>query len=469
MKKITVNPVTRSNSPFTVEVTVTGGKVVEARCSCQFFRGFELIMKDREPRDASYLTERICGICSTAHGTAAAFALEDAAGARPPRNGNILRNLICGADFLQNHIRHFYLLSLPDFVQGPDLPPFVPGYNKGFRLSGRAGEALLRNYYEAFEMARLAHELVALLGAKAPFPHGVLAGGSTVSPTADVIMDFYYKLKKLNDFIRNRMIPDVHTLAEAYDDYYEIGLRKADMLEFGLFPVDERDRERYFPGGLVLDGRIKKLDPGAIREDVSRSWYAGEAVPQDPGREETIPDREKEGAYSWVKAPRYDGRAVEGGPLARLWIRGDYRRGISAMDRYMARVLEAEMVGRLMDAWLEELRPGEPVYSPFKIPREAEGVGLTGAMRGPLGHWLRIEKGRIDRYQIITPTAWNMSPRDAGGQPGPMEEALLGTPVADADQPVEITRVVKSFDPCAACSTHVIVPGAPVRQFIISV
>jgi len=469
MKKITINPVTRANSPFVVEVIVAGGKVVEARCSCLFFRGFELILKGREPRDASYLTERICGICSSAHGMAAAFALEDAAGVRPPRNGNILRNLIFGADFLQNHIRQFYLLTLPDFVQGPDLPPFVPGYKKGFRLSGRAAESMLRNYYEAFEMARIAHEMVALLGAKAPFPHGVLAGGSTVAPTTDVVMDFYYKLKKLNDFISNKMIPDVHTLADAYEDYYAMGCRKADMLEFGLFPVDERDRERHFPAGLVLDGRIKKMDPEAIREDVSRSWYAGADALQDPGREETMPDREKEEAYSWVKAPRYDGRAVEGGPLARLWIRGNYRRGISAMDRYMARVLETEMVGRLMEDWLDELRPGEPVFLPFKIPREAEGVGLSGAMRGPLGHWLRIKNGRIERYQIITPSAWNMSPRDSGGKPGPMEEALMGTPVADVDQPIELSRVVKSFDPCSACSTHVIVPGAPVRQFILPV
>jgi len=469
MQKITINPVTRANSPFTVEVTVAGGKVVEARCSVQFFRGFELILRDREPRDAGYLTERICGICSSAHGTAAAFALEDAAGAKPPRNGNILRNLIFGADSLQNHIRHFYLLTLPDFVQGPDLPPFVPGYKKGFRLSGRAGEALLRNYYEAFEMARIAHELVALLGAKAPFPHGVLAGGSTVAPTTDVVMDFYYKLKKLNEFIRNKMIPDAHTLAGAYEDYYEIGSRKADMLDFGLFPVDELDRDRHFPAGLVLDGKIQKVDPGAIREDVSRSWYAGKDALQDPSHGETVPDREKEDAYSWVKAPRYDGRAVEGGPLARLWIRGDYRHGISAMDRYIARVLEAEMMGRLMEDWLDMLRPGEPIFVPFKIPREAEGVGLTGAMRGPLGHWLRIKNGRIERYQIVTPSAWNMSPHDSGGQSGPMDEALLGTPVADVNEPIEISRVVKSFDPCSACSTHVIVPGAPVRQFIIPV
>lgn len=462
MKKITINPVTRSNSPFVVEVMVSAGQVVEAKCSVQFFRGFELILRGRDPRDASYLTERVCGICSSAHGTAAAYALEDAAGARPPRNGNILRNLIFGADLLQNHIRHFYLLSLPDYVQGPGMPPFVPAYQKGYRLSGKAGEAMLENYYMAFEMARLAHEMVAVLGAKAPFPHSILAGGSTVAPTADVIMDFKYKLKKINDFVNNRMLPDAQTLAGVYADYYEIGARSANMLEFGLFPRDEHDRDRYFPPGMVLDGQVHKVDPQAIREDLSHAWYVDR-----PDQGETVPDREKEGAYSWVKAPRYNGRAMEGGPLARLWLSGDYRRGVSVMDRIMARVLETRMVGRLMEQWLEELRPGEPVFIPLKIPQETEGLGLTGAMRGPLLHWVRIEKGRIARYQIITPTAWNMSPRDAGGQPGPMEEALLGTPVADENEPVEIGRVVRSFDPCSACATHVIVPGSPVRRLII--
>ncbi|MTI82972.1 MAG: nickel-dependent hydrogenase large subunit [Firmicutes bacterium] len=469
MKKITINPVTRSNSPFVVEVTISDGKVVDARCSCQFFRGFELIMRDRDPRDASYLTERICGICSSAHGTAAAYALEDAAGIRPPRNGNIMRNLIFGADVLQNHVRHFYLLGLPDYVKGPDMPPFIPGHKKGFRLSKKTNDSMMQNYYESLEVARLTHEMVAVLGAKAPFPHSLLAGGSTVAPTADVLLDFKYKLKKVNDFIHNRMLPDVYTIAEVYADYYEIGQRRANLLEYGLFPKDEKDRERYFPGGLVANGDVKGGNIKSVQEDLTSAWYRGNENPQHPAEGNTDPDRSKEGAYSWIKAPRYDGISMEGGPLARLWITNKYRRGVSTMDRTVARALEAQMVGQMMQSWLEELLPREPVYKPFKMPWKAEGTGLTGAMRGPLGHWMRIEKGRIAHYQIITPTAWNMSPRDEAGQPGPMEEALLGTPVADDNEPVEVSRVVRSFDPCAACATHVIVPGKAVKEFIIPV
>ncbi len=452
--KITLGPITRAQNSCSVEVTIANGKVIDARCSGIFFRGFELILRDRDPRDASYLSQRICGICSAAHGTAASFALEDAAGIRPPRNGNLLRNLILGADFLQDHLRHFYLYGLPDYVQGPALGPFVPGYTKGFRLSKKNNELLMQHYMQALEVSRLAHELVTLLGGKAPYNHGLLAGGSTVPPAPDILADFQSKLHKVRDFIKNVMIADINTLAEAYPDYYHIGTRTPNFLEYGLFPHDQYDRDRHFPAGVVIEGRMQKLETSLITEHLHNSWYAGNDQPQHPTQGKTEPDREKPGAYSWIKAPRYAGKVMEGGPLGRLWIRGDYRSGVSVMDRNMARVLETEIIADLMEGWLTELEPGAPVFNSFDVPREAEGVGLTGAMRGPLGHWLRIEKGRITHYQIITPTAWNFSPRDASGQLGPVEEALIGTPIEDEKGPVEIGRVVRSFDVCSACATH---------------
>jgi len=467
LKKIIVGPLTRANNSSSVEVTVEDKRVVDARCSGIFFRGFELILRGRDPRDASYLTERICGICSAAHGTAASFALEDAAGVRPPRNGNLLRNLILGADFLQSHIRHFYLYSLLDYVRGPNQRPFIPGYTKGYRLHGKVNEAMVEHYFQAVEISRLTHKLLTLLGGKAPHNHGLLAGGSTVSPAADILMDFGSKLRKIIDFIKNIMVPDTLTLAEAYPDYYEIGCRAPNLLEFGLFPRSEDDNERSFPGGVIIDGHPQKLDSSAIREHLKYSWFTGNSEPRHPSRGRTEPDREKEGAYSWAKAPRYGGKPMEGGPLARLWIRGDYRKGISTMDRIVARAMEAEMIGKSMEGWVEELQPGAPVFNAFNVPREAEGAGLTGAMRGPLGHWLRIEKGRIAHYEIITPTTWNFSPRDDTGQLGPVEEALIGTPIEDENEPVEIGRVVRAFDVCSSCSVHLIVPGTPVKETII--
>ncbi|MCL6446700.1 MAG: nickel-dependent hydrogenase large subunit [Armatimonadetes bacterium] len=466
MPKIMIGPVPRANNVVALEVTIENKKVVDARCTGVFFRGFELILRGRDPRDAPYLTLRICGICSSVHGTAAALALEDAAGVRPPKNGNLLRNLIHAADTLQNHIRHFYLFSLPDYVKGPDLGPFRPAYTTGCRLPPKDNDALVQHYFQALEISRLCHELVVLLGGKVPHTHGLLGGGGTVPPAADIIMGFSARLRKINDFIQNVMVPDTYLLAEAYKDYYEIGKRAPALLSYGHFPRGENDRERHFPPGAMVDGRPEKLDASLIREHLRFSWYAGESG-LHPARGRTEPDREKEGAYSWVKAPRYNGRAMEGGPLARLWIRGDYRRGISTMDRLVARTLETELIGKLMEEWLGELEPGKPVFTPFNVPREAEGAGLTEAMRGPLGHWLRIEKGRIAHYQIVTPTAWNFSPRDDVGRPGPVEEALLGTPVENEMEPVEVGRVVRAFDVCSTCSTHVIVPGGPAKEMII--
>lgn len=467
MKKIFVGPLTRANNSCAVEVTVEDKKVVDARCSGIFFRGFEAILQGRDPRDASYLTMRICGICPGNHAMAASYALENAAGVRPPHNGNILRNLSLAADFLQNHIRHFYLYNLPDYVKGPELSPFVPCYSKGYRLPEKTSAAMVQHYFQAVEISRIAFEMMALLGGKAPFTHCILPGGSTVPPTADIIMDFRFKLKKIGDFIKDAVVPDAFTLAEAYSDYYQIGGNEPNFLEFGLYPRDENDDARHFPAGAVINSEIQKLDSTVIQEHITHSWYTGDNGPSHPARGQTEPDREKAGAYSWVKAPRYAGRAVEGGPLARLWVRGDYRRGVSTMDRIIARVFEAQLTVNLMEKWLEELDPEGPVFTPFEVPREAEGAGLTGAMRGPLGHWLQIEKGRIAHYQIITPTAWNFSPRDDMGKPGPVEEALIGTPVEDEKEPVEIGRVVRAFDVCSSCSAHVIVSGSPVKEVVL--
>jgi hydrogenase large subunit len=168
----------------------------------------------------------------------------------------------------------------------------------------------------------------------------------------------------------------------------------------------------------------------------------------------TQPLPEKPEAYSWIKAPRYLDAVHEVGPLARMWVNGDYRRGISAMDRIIARAIEAKKVAEALATWVDSLRPGSPVYTHKRTPLSATGVGLTEAPRGALGHWVAIAGGKISRYQIVTPTAWNASPRDDVSQAGAIEQALIGTPVADPQNPIEVLRVVHSFDPCLACSVH---------------
>jgi hydrogenase large subunit len=146
-----------------------------------------------------------------------------------------------------------------------------------------------------------------------------------------------------------------------------------------------------------------------------------------------------------------------------LWISGEYTHGISAMDRIMARAAEAKKIADAMDDWLDELVSGAPVRTPSTKPQTAVGVGLTEAPRGALGHWMNVQNSVITRYQVVTPTSWNASPKDNLDLRGPIEQALIGTPVADVDQPVEVLRIVHTFDPCLACAVHMVRPGAQAR------
>jgi len=466
--KITISPTTRSLGPTNLEVWVEQGRVVDARCATGVFRGFELILKDRDPLDAPYITQRICGICPAAHSTAASLALENLTGVRPPWNGNVLRNLLLAGNTLQNHLRHFYFHVIPDYVPGPEKPPFVPRPTKDYRMDKAANKRLLNHYFDAFTYSRMAYELDALLGGKGPHPHSILPGGSTVPPTAPVLMDIQARLNRIKRFIDESMVPDVHTLAQFYPEYYQIGSRSVRLLAFSMFPKTPEDREdRYFPAGVVLDGKTLPPDPKKIREHFRFAYFKDPGKPEHPTAASTKPRPNKEGAYSWSKAPRYDGMGLEGGSLARLWVTGDYRKGVSVMDRLVARVMDTRIIAGMMIEWLDQLKLGEPIFNHFEVPSEGEGLGLTGAMRGPLGHWIKVEGGRIASYQIITPSAWNFSPRDDRGNPGPFEEALIGTPIEDELLPVEIGRVMRSFDPCMACVTHVYTPSRLVQRFVI--
>jgi len=450
-----ISPITRLNGFWRIDVNIENGQVVDAYSSGIFFRGIEKILHGRDPRDAVYLTQRICGICSTAHGLASSLALEDAFKIKPPRNGIIIRNLLFGADLLQNHIRHFYFLTVPDFVRGPDRPPFVPRYEVDYRLSRTESDKIYENYMESIHISRAVHDMVTIFGGKIPHNHGILAGGATVPPTADNVRMFMSLLQKVRSFVQNKMMADLEKIATAYEDCYKIGIGTGNLMAFGMFPHPDKKDDFYFKPGIIIGKKREKLDAMAITEHIKYSWYRA-SPPLHPEEGETQPDTGKEDAYSWVKAPRYKGHPVEGGPLARLILSGDYKGGHSAMDRIAARVMEANIVSEMMEEWCRQLEIGKPVFTPYDMPANAEGIGMVEAMRGGLGHWMRMRAGRITHYQIITPSAWNCSPRDDEGRRGPVEEALIGTPIEDFDQPIEVGRVARSFDPCLACAVHMI-------------
>ncbi len=518
MTTITIDPVTRIEGHLKIEAVVEEGEVKEARSSGMLFRGFEMILRGRDPRDAVRITQRICGVCPTSHAMASALALDDAFGVagKIPDNGRIVRNLLQGANYIQSHILHFYLLAALDYVdipkvatyEGQDialnsvkaflehgaLGPFMPRYEGDYRLPAKVDQAAVAHYVQALDMRRLAHEMAAIFGGKMPHNMAIVPGGVTEKVTVDKITGFLWRLQTLRDFIDNVYIPDVLAVAQVYDDYFEMGIGCKRYLSYGVFNLNSHPnltpRQRFHLQGTTTASDLTHhpLEPPKIREDVTSSRFRSPSG-LHPSQGVTEPDPYKEGAYSWLKSPRYDGQVYEVGPLARMLVSytadaPEVRQMVddtltylgapvtalfSTLGRHAARALETKLVADVMAKWVLELKPGAPVYVDYGLPPEAEGMGLWGAPRGALGHWIRIEDGVIANYQCVVPTTWNCSPRDDQGQPGPVEQALEGTKVRDVENPFELVRIVRSFDPCLACAVHLVTPkGRELGRFRVS-
>ncbi len=513
-KQIVIDPITRIEGHMKVEAVVDGGKVKDARCCGTMFRGFERILPGRHPLDAVRLTQRVCGVCPTAHATASAFCLDEALGVaqKIPENGRIVRNLILGSNFLQSHILHFFTLAALDyvditaladydgdeselkavraFIDRGELAPFFPRYEGDYRCRKEENLMLARHYLRALHIRRTAHEMLVVFGGKMPHNVGIVPGGVTEQVTADKIATFAGKLIEIQEFIEDAYIPSIFVVAGQYADYFEIGAGCQRLLSYGVFNLDDKEtnplkRNRLLPAGLVeTDGKLSKAQAAKIIEQVAHSRYQDPCA-APPAEGQTLPDPHKQGAYSWLKSPRYEGKPAEVGPLARVmagYLAGDKAvktevdaalaaaklsadKLPSVLGRHLARALEARLVCRAMFDWLEQLTPGAPAAVELTIPEEAQGVGLTAGPRGALGHWIQIQNSKISRYQLVVPTTWNASPRDADDTPGPIEQALIGAPVKDAENPFEVVRIVRSFDPCLACAVHVLTArGEKIRE-----
>jgi len=473
-KVVTVDPVTRIEGHLKIEVKVdhVGGelKVVDAWSTGTLFRGIEQILVNRHPWDAVPITQRVCGVCPVSHGMAAVKTIDAASNVNPPDNGRILRNFVLGANYVASHMLHFYHLALLDFVEGPPMAPWEPGWKSDLRVDGPTSQTFVNHYLTALEMRRKAHEAGAVFGGRLPAPPAYIPGGFTAIPKSADITKVGAYLNELIPFIQNVWIPDIQLLGTYYTDYYNIGQGPANLLAYGVFDEDATGQNKLLRRGRVENGStsVQPVDVNAITEDVTWSWYAGSTNGLPPATGQTSPKYPKGNAYSWLKSPRYSGKPYEVGPLARMWVNGDYRNGISVMDRHMARALEALKVAQAMQTWIGQIAIGQPVYTNHKVPETGSGYGLTEAPRGALGHWLDISSKKISRYQIVTPTCWNASPRDAGGVQGPIEQALMGTPVASFKEPVGLLRVVHSFDPCLSCAVHVMRPDDKARVVVRS-
>jgi ferredoxin hydrogenase large subunit/hydrogenase large subunit len=501
---IHIDPVTRIEGHLAIDITVQNGKVTEAKSKGEMFRGFENILKGRHPLDAQQITQRICGVCPISHGMSSVLAQDMAYGIALNDNGRLTRNLIQAANLLQSHIIHFYHLSALDFVdiaaiteyKGKDpvlnglktwvkqqigsnvlLPaaPFLPRYEGKYIADTELNIAAIKHYLDALDMRALAQKMGAQFCAKMPHATGLVPGGITDQVTSKKIAACKSMLRKLRNFVELCYIPDVIAVAQQFPEYFIIGRGCKNFLAFGVYPESGSANSQLFPAGTIIKDRFSNMQPSLITENSHYSFFSDRGS-LHPSRSETTAAPDKNGAYSWVKAPRYNGEAMEVGPLARILVAYHHPQAnpeirntvnkllqdlsltpealYSTLGRHAARALECKFIIEACERWLEQLSPDQPCAVDFKIPQKATGVGLTEAPRGALGHWLEIEDQKISRYQCIVPTTWNCSPMCEKNIPGPVEQALKDIPIHDEKHPIEATRVVRSFDPCLACAIH---------------
>ncbi|HOX24308.1 MAG TPA: nickel-dependent hydrogenase large subunit [Candidatus Krumholzibacteria bacterium] len=505
-RTVNISPVTRIEGHLAIhtetEPVAGGHRVTSARCEGEMFRGFETILTGRDPLDAQQITQRICGVCPISHSIASVRAQEMAYGIKPNRNGRLLQNLVFAANYLQSHVLHFYVLAALDFVDVTavlkytgssralrDLrrwvkaaldrsdvfpaAPFLPRFEADYVKDVNVNWTLLAHYVEALEIRRLAHEMAAVFGAKLPHSTAIVPGGVTQAPTLERVLAYRTRLKEIGRFVEDVYVPDLVTAAQAFPSYWKIGGGCKDVLSYGAFEMDDAGALR-FPSGVVRGGVWAPLDIAHITEEVRYSRFdSGTGL--HPSRGETRPAPRKPDAYSWLKAPRYQGQPMEVGPLARVLVAYHSPDGQavrtqvdallkklavkpaqlhSVIGRHLCRGLEAQWLVAQAHQWLDELELGAAPAKDFVICDRGEGHGLTEAPRGALGHWLSVRNHQIERYQCVVPTTWNCSPRDDKDQPGPVEQALTGVVIANPDHPIEPARVVRSFDPCIACAVH---------------
>lgn len=570
-KRVVVDPVTRIEGHMRCEVNLDENNIIRnAVSSGTMWRGLEVILKGRDPRDAWAFTQRICGVCTGTHALTSVRAVEDAIGATIPENANSIRNLMQLTLQAHDHLVHFYHLHALDwvdivsalkadpkatstlaqsisswplsspgyfrdiqnrikaFVESGQLGLFANGYwgNPAYKLPPEANLMAVAHYLEALDFQKEIVKIHAVFGGKNPHPNWLVGGMPCAINLDNTGAVGAINMERLNlvssiidrtiEFIDQVYVPDLTAIAGFYKDWlYGGGLSSTNVLSYGDIPDHANDygaSNLLLPRGAILNGDLKTVydvdlrNPEEIQEYVAHSWYkypdenkglhpwAGITEPnfalgaKTVGTRTNIQSLDESAKYSWIKSPRWKGNAMEVGPLSRYII--GYAKGIpefkepvdkllkdvnvpitalfSTLGRTAARGLEASWAAHKMRYFFDKLvanvKAGDTAtanttkWEPHTWGREIKGVGFTEAPRGALGHWIVIKDGKIENYQAVVPTTWNASPRDPKGQIGAYEASLLNTPVAKADEPLEILRTLHSFDPCLACSTHVMSP-----------
>lgn len=483
VKTVKIAPFNRVEGDLSISVKIENNKVIDAHASGVMFRGFEIIMKEREPMDAIVFTPRICGICGGAHSTAASNALRSAYKTEMPPNGYLARNIAFICENAMSHPTVFYALFAIDITNKK-----YSGHPLYDELVKRFAPLKGTSYIRAVKERKRFLEILGLLIGKWPNTLAYQPGGITkvlttseIARASGILAEFRYFIEEtvlgcpVDRWLENKSLNDLEKWlgedghADSDTGLFirvgrDLGLDKigrgtGKFLSYGVY--DMPGGGKWLPGG-YFDGSHYPFDQRKISEHIKYSWFEGYDGGMHPLEGSTQPNADKQGAYSWAKSPRYDDNVVEVGPLARMIIDKDplivdlaKNPGPSAYTRVLARLHETVRLIKQMGIWLKEIDPDKPFYIKQTEIENAQGIGLTEAARGALGHWINIQDGRIKNYQVITPTAWNVSPRDSNDIPGPIEQALIGTPVEDEKNPVEVSHVIRSYDPCLVCTVHV--------------
>ncbi len=555
-QRITIDPITRIEGHLRIDLEVDGGRISKAYSSGTMWRGIEVILQGRDPRDAWVFTQRICGVCTTVHAIASVRSVESALGLEIPLNAQLIRNIIISAHAQHDHIVHFYHLSALDwvdvvaalkadpaktaalassisnwpgnsvqaltavkeklagFVKAGQLGPFANGYwgHPAMKLSPEVNLLAVAHYLQALDVQRKANQVVAILGSKTPNIQNLAVGGVAnainLDNPATLNMERLYRVKSLLDeiqaFTTQVYLPDVAAVAGFYPDWFKYGAGVTNYLAVPDMPTDAKMSKFDLPGGIIMGGDpLKPITSWTkdqpfvkgVTEGVAHSYYEGKDA-LHPWKGETKPNYTGDWKfetpapekYSWVKAPRLDGKPVQVGPLAQVlvgfltgheltvkYVTAAIKtvkaiHGIdvtpamlhSTLGRHAARAIRCAMMGELsLKHWgllAENIGKGDTTI--FNDPSEKlrkgtyEGVGLHEAPRGTLSHWCVIEDGKLKNYQCVVPSTWNAGPRDEAGVAGPYEACLVGNPIADPKLPLEALRTIHSFDPCLACAIH---------------
>ncbi|BBC02638.1 MULTISPECIES: nickel-dependent hydrogenase large subunit [Bradyrhizobium] len=570
-KRIVIDPLTRIEGHLRVEANLDADNVVRnAVSSGTMWRGIEVILRGRDPRDAWAFTERICGVCTGTHALTSVRAVENALGITIPENANSIRNIMQLCLLVHDHLVHFYHLHALDWVDvisalkadpkstsalAQSISPWPlssPGYFKDLQIrltkffgSGQPGPfkngywghpayklppevnlITVAHYLEALDFQKEIVKIQAVYGGKNPHPNWLVGGVACAINIDGTGAAGAINMERLNlvssvidrsiEFVEQVYLPDIAAIGSFYKDWlHGGGLSSKSVMSYGDIPENANDcsaKSLKLPRGVILGGNLEEIlpidhgDPEQIQEFVAHSWYKypsefsglhpWEGITEPnfelgakvKGSRTDIKELDEGGKYSWIKAPRWRGHAVEVGPLARYII--GYAQGkaefkeptnrllkglnlplsalFSTFGRTATRALECQWAAHQMryfqDKLVVHIKAGNSAtanvskWKPESWPNEAKGYGFTEAPRGALGHWIKIKDTKIDNYQCVVPTTWNGSPRDSKGNIGAFEASLIGTPIADPQRPLEILRTIHSFDPCLACSTHVISP-----------